>query len=513
MVGNHHPNQKIVGLRELGQQAERYREEGLKVVLCHGTFDLIHPGHIRHLTKARQFGDRLLVTTTADRFVMKGPGRPVFPEALRAESLAALAVVDGVAIVEDTTAIPAIRIIRPGVYVKGSDYADAREDITGNIRREEAEVHAVGGEVRFTDDVTFSSSRLINQYLDVFTPETQAYLNRFKECHREKELVESIQALGHRKILVFGEAIIDEYCMTETLGLTGKSHTVVSCRYIDTEQFAGGSLAVANHLSGFVEQVGLITGVGQDERQNAFMKEALANNVDARFFKYETAPTLVKRRYVNHDITKLFEVYFQDPNPLTPRVEADLCQWIADHAGDYDAVVVADYGNGLISPLMVEAICKHARFLAVNTQINSGNHCHHVINRYPRADFISLNECEVRLATHNRSDPMEGLARSIGKRLSARWMAITQGMKGAVLLDIESGRTYNAPPLSTRVVDRIGAGDAFLALAGLCLSGNLSPEVALFVGSAAAAIDVQIVCNRECIHPVTLYKYISTLMK
>ncbi|HIJ84129.1 MAG: cytidyltransferase-related domain [Magnetococcales bacterium] len=512
MVGNH-PNNKIVSLQELGRQAQSYRDAGLNVVLCHGTFDLIHPGHIRHLTEARGFGDRLLVTVTADRFVKKGPGRPVFPGSLRAESLAALAVVDGVAVVEDVTAIPAIRIIRPRVYAKGSDYVDAKDDITGNIRREQAEVHGVGGEVRFTDGVTFSSSRLINQYLDVFTPETQAYLNDFKSVHQEKELIESIQSLGDRKILVFGEAIIDEYCTTTPLGLTGKSNTILACRYIETEQFAGGSLAVANHLAGFVQRVGLVAGIGRDERQNTFMKEALADNVDDHFFHYETAPTLTKRRFVDTDINKLFEVYYQDPNPLTPKLEAEICQWIATHAGDYDAVVVADYGNGLISAAMVEAICKHARFLAINTQINSGNHCHHVINRYHRADFISLNECEVRLATHNRHDPIEGLARDVGHRLSARWVAITRGMKGAIMLDLDSGLTYDAPPLSTRVVDRIGAGDAFLAIAGLCLAGNLPPDVALFMGSTASAIDVQIVCNRESIHPVTLFKYVSTLMK
>ncbi|HAT50174.1 MAG: adenylyltransferase/cytidyltransferase family protein [Nitrospirae bacterium] len=512
MVGSH-PDKKIVSLQELGQQAQRYREEGFHVVLCHGTFDLLHPGHIRHLTKAKEFGDRLLVTVTADRFVKKGPGRPVFPGTLRAESLAALAVVDGVAIVEDVTAIPAIQTIRPKVYAKGSDYVDAKDDISGNIRREQAEVHGVGGEVRFTDGITFSSSRLINQYLDVFTPETQAYLNDFKSIYNEKKLIESVQSLSSKKVLVFGEAIIDEYCLTTPLGLTGKSNTSLACRYIETEQYAGGSLAVANHLAGFVNQVGLITGVGRDERQNSFMKNALAENIAEHFFHFETAPTLLKRRFVDADITKLFEVYYQDPNPTSPQLEADICQWIADHAGSYDAVVVADYGNGLISPAMVEAISKHARFMAVNTQVNSGNHCHHVIHRYPRADFISLNECEVRLATHNRHAPMERLARDIGHRLSARWIAITRGMKGAVMLDIASGKTYDAPPLSTRVVDRVGAGDAFLSLAGLCLAGDLPPDVALFIGSVAAAIDVQIVCNRESIHPVTLFKYVSTLMK
>ena len=74
-------------------------------------------------------------------------------------------------------------------------------------------------------------------------------------------------------------------------------------------------------------------------------------------------------------------------------------------------------------------------------------------------------------------------------------------------------KIYKTPALSTKVLDRIGAGDSFLSLSGLCLGGNLSSEVALFVGSAAAALDVQVVCNREPTIPVNLYKYIGTLLK
>jgi len=90
-------NHKIVPLDELAQIVSQLKAEGKKVVHCHGVFDLLHPGHILHFQAARGLGDILVVTITRDAYVDKGPGRPVFKERLRAESLAALEVIDYVA--------------------------------------------------------------------------------------------------------------------------------------------------------------------------------------------------------------------------------------------------------------------------------------------------------------------------------------------------------------------------------------------------------------------------------
>src|SRR5438445_7636962 len=102
---------KILTIAELAAWTHKFREEGRKVVQAHGTFDLLHLGHVRHLEAARQFGDVLVVTVTADRFVNKGPGRPVFGGELRAEMLATLEYVDWVAINDAADAVSAIERI------------------------------------------------------------------------------------------------------------------------------------------------------------------------------------------------------------------------------------------------------------------------------------------------------------------------------------------------------------------------------------------------------------------
>src|SRR3954449_4546275 len=109
------PRDKVRTLDEVAQISQQLRHFGKTVVQAHGTFDLMHLGHVRHLEAARKLGEVLVVTVTADRFVNKGPGRPVFTEWLRAEMLAALSYVDWVAINPSPDAVSAIDLIRPQV--------------------------------------------------------------------------------------------------------------------------------------------------------------------------------------------------------------------------------------------------------------------------------------------------------------------------------------------------------------------------------------------------------------
>ncbi|MFQ5451082.1 MAG: PfkB family carbohydrate kinase [Nitrospinaceae bacterium] len=504
--------EKILSLEKLACKAEEMRKLGRRVILCHGTFDLLHIGHIRHLQNARKEGDVLFTTITGDRFVNKGPERPVFPEHLRSENLAALACVDFVAINQAPTAVNVISMIRPHAYVKGKDYKNTGDDLTGNIIREKEAVEQYGGELIFTEDITFSSSNLLNENFGIFPPETKVYLKNFRQRYKDSNLIQMLKTLSRLRVIVVGDAIIDEYHYTTLLGQSGKgAHQ--SVQYNSREQFAGGALAVANHLSGFVESVTLLTGLGTGDNHESFIRSKLNQNITPHFHYFEDAPTIVKRRFVDDDLNKLFEVYIYNEQPTIKKLDREICSWLEKNTRDFDIVFVPDFGNGFISPGMIKTMCEKARFLVVNTQVNSGNRGYHVINRYPRADFVSLNGPELRMATHNRYDPLEGLAETVAEKLNTPFFAATLGSKGAFLLDRKEDAIHKIPVLSTKVLDRVGAGDAFLSLTGLCLGGGLPSDMGLFVGSAAAALDVQIVCNREPVAPTDLYKYITTLLK
>ena len=210
-----------------------------------GTFDLMQTGHVRQRRRGKLEGDVLMVTLTGDAYVNKGPGRPVFGEDLRAETLAALACVDFVAINYEQAAINAIARLRPHVYVKGSEYRAAMDDVTGNIEREKQAVESCGGEIFYTDEITFSSSSLLNEHFGVFPPETKDYLQTFRKSYGYNDVIGMVKGLAQLKVLVVGDAIIDQYHNIKTLGQVGKG-LMLAVKYESEEQFAGGSIAVAN---------------------------------------------------------------------------------------------------------------------------------------------------------------------------------------------------------------------------------------------------------------------------
>ncbi len=153
---------KIKVLEELSQIIKKLKSEGKKVVLCHGCFDLMHPGHIKYFQAARNMGDILVVTLTPDIYIDKGPGRPVFNQDLRAESIAALECVDYVAVNKWPTAEETLRLLRPDIYVKGQEFENL-EDKTGKIQKEYEVLKEIGAEMRFTYEIVFSSTKLLKQ--------------------------------------------------------------------------------------------------------------------------------------------------------------------------------------------------------------------------------------------------------------------------------------------------------------------------------------------------------------
>ena len=141
---------KILSLEMLGSIAQELRTKGTRLVLCHGAFDLLHPGHLRHFQEARRHGDSLFVTLDTDRFVDKAGG-PHFRMDMRAEMVAGIALVDYVGIVDAPDALPAISAIRPHLYVKGAEYKGQERDPKTKLYAECKAIEAIGGQVLFTE--------------------------------------------------------------------------------------------------------------------------------------------------------------------------------------------------------------------------------------------------------------------------------------------------------------------------------------------------------------------------
>ena len=504
---------KIISKNNLEEIAERKRK-GEKVVLCHGVFDLVHPGHIIHFEEAKKMGDVLVVSITEAEYVRKGPGRPYFDDEMRLKFLSAIACIDYVMLSESYTVDDIIKAVEPDLYVKGEEYAKAEDDLTGKIQEEIALVRKHGGDIAYTTGQVFSSTRLINHALPALTEEVREYTADFSKRHSLEDIKNLAERMEELEILVVGDSIIDEYLYCNVQGLMTKDRGY-SARYQYAEQYLGGTLAVARHLASFSHHVTLMSLIGMEEGIHSRILGELSNKMRVDMTYSNVFETIIKRRYVSlnekrEEVDKIFAVN-NLPMPMCIDEEAmgKFKERLKSQVAGYDAVILCDFGHGLIDQEVMEIIQKDAKFLALNCQTNSSNYGKNLITKYKRADVFALDQKELGLAFsdyHQREEEL--LLRLAGYFGSCGWL--TQGSQGAVA--VERQKLYPCPAFTLKVKDTIGAGDAFFALASLSAVVGASMETSTFMGNIAGALAANIVGNKEAVEKVNVLKYASTLL-
>ncbi|HTF03329.1 MAG TPA: PfkB family carbohydrate kinase [Bacteroidia bacterium] len=504
-------NPKIVSLEELGKITAALKKEGKTVAHCHGCFDLLHLGHIKHFEAAAKAADVLVVTVTPDRFVNKGPGRPVYTESLRIDAVAALEVVTYVALNKWETAVETIKIIRPDFYMKGQDYKNRQKDSTGNIGLEETAVESVGGQFYITEEILFSSSNLINEHFNPHDDSVQEFLSAFRKKYDVAQVIGEIEKLKNLRVLVIGDTIIDEYHYCRPLGKSSKSPTI-SSMYLREEVYAGGVLAIANHLEQYAGKVELITCLGDHNTQQDLIDAKLSPGVERKYFFRPDGPTPTKRRYLDLYMNiKLFEVTFMNDAYIAENLENEIIAHVQKRLPECDLILVSDFGHGLISPRIVKFLEGCGKYLAVNAQTNSNNYGFNYITKYNRADYISIDEKELRLPFGDQYGSIEQLIEKLKAISHANDIQITLGQQGSVYC--RNGAFSRTPAFATRVKDSVGAGDAVLSVTALCAANKVDPEIITFVGNCTGSLAVEIIGNEHPVYKKDLTKFITHFLK
>ncbi len=506
---------RILSKQEFLPIGEGLKNEGKRIVLCHGVFDLVHPGHLIHLEEAKSLGDVLVVSVTAARFVRKGPGRPFFDDELRLKFLSSLEPVDFVLLSESDTVEDIVELVKPSFYVKGEEYATT-EDLTGKIGFEAELVKKYGGDLYFTKGQCFSSTKLINNALPALTPEVKAFLNRLREQYSFEKIKGYVDKMKGLSLLVVGDIIIDEYVYCKLQGLMHKD-TGYSARYVDSEQFLGGALAIAGHAAEFSENVSLLSVVGTESPLHSLILNGLSNKMRVLLESGEQYQSIVKKRFIvrNEKRAELNKIFSINNLPTDPRIDEGLMRRFKSRLNDiisgFDAVLLADFGHGLIDREVMEIIQKKAKFLALNCQTNSSNAGLNLITKYHRADTFVLDQKELRLAFGDYSlGEREGLLKLQAHFKTKGWL--TQGSLGTTAVD-EDGELLHCPAFTLNVVDTIGAGDAFYTLAALSTLSGVPVLPGTFLANVAGALATNFVGNKESVGRVDLLKYANTLMK
>jgi bifunctional ADP-heptose synthase (sugar kinase/adenylyltransferase) len=503
----------ILTLEEAAIRCETLRAAGKTVVQSHGVFDLVHPGVVRHLEEARRQGDALVVTVAGDRALDDGAVRPIFPEQLRAENAAALAPVDFVCIVDEAAPRESLRLLNPDVFAQGQPLTSAERRMHRHLFGDSGTGVDLGSTGLYeTLELISSSPTLLGTFLDIYPDETRRFLHEFSRRRSFEQVRENLDALGELSVTLIGDSIVDEYHYCRALGKSAKSNLVVN-QYLSHEVFAGGALAIANHLAGVCREVRLVTLLGDSDSHEEFIRSHLRPNVQPVFFRRPDGPTIVKKRYLDQYLNqKLFEVNYLNVEPVGAEVEAAILEYLAATLTADDLVLVSDYGHGFITAPVIRALERLAPALAVNTQNNGANVGYNMITKYRSPHFVCLDESELRWAAQDKQGPIEEVLETMSRTLDCGCLITTLGKTGSIGV-VRGGDVNRTPIFSAKVVDTIGAGDAYFAFTAPLALRGVPLDLVSFVGNAAGAIAVKIVGNRRPVEKGELLEFAATLLR
>ena len=493
------------------------KAENKTIALCHGVFDLVHPGHMEHFEQASKIADVLVVSITAAKYVRKGPDRPYFNDSQRLKFLANIDYIDYVMLSEGYTVDDIVEVVEPDYYVKGAEYADENADVTANMKPERELVEKHGGKVVYTGGDVFSSTKLINRGMSALPEDVIAYMEKFKERYSMEDVLHYADKARKLKILIVGEVIIDRYTYCEVQGLMSKN-LAYSARESKTEDYLGGSLAVARHIASFCEDVTLISVIGDEERMLEKIQDGCKDykSLKLNLVQSHKFPTIIKHRYVsaNKKRTELEKVFVSNNIPRNPKIDEEALKQLIDKIEndikDYDAVFVCDFGHGLLDNTLMDVLQDGAKYLVLNCQTNSSNYGLNNITKYRKADVASLDQKELKLAFPQYAENEEKGIESLISKLGSKTIWLTRGSEGA--LGASDGIYEICPAFTLKVADTIGAGDAFYSIAGLFSASGADVKMSTMIGNIAGAIGTNIVGNKTAVGRADVLKFCSTLM-
>jgi bifunctional ADP-heptose synthase (sugar kinase/adenylyltransferase) len=504
---------KLETIEALAARCAALRSAGKTVVLSHGVFDLIHPGVVHHLEEARRQGDVLVVTVASDAALESGPVRPIFPQDLRAGSVAVLTPVDFVCIVDEAVPRESLRRLQPAVFAQGQPLTSAERHMHQHLFGNAGGGLDLGATGLYeTLELISSSSTLLSTFLDIYPDETRSFLREFSRQWRFEQVHACLEELKNLTVTLVGDTIIDEYHYSRPLGKSAKSNHVVY-QYQSHEVFAGGALAIANHLAGICREVRLVTLLGRDDSREEFIRANLRPNVSPVFFRRDDGPTVVKKRYIDqYQNQKLFEVNYLNTQSIGGGLQDAVLDYLDRELQRADLLLVSDYGHGFITAPIIERMERRAGALAVNTQSNGANVGYNMITKYRRPHFVCLDESEIRWAAQDKESPIEDVARAMAAQLECGCLITTLGKRGSIGLT-RSGTENCTPIFSSKVIDTIGAGDAYFAFTAPLALRGVPLDLVSFVGNAAGAIAVKIVGNRRPVEKGELLEFAATLLR
>jgi rfaE bifunctional protein kinase chain/domain len=469
-----------------------------KAIMCHGVFDIVHPGHVRHLLYAKSKADILIASLTADRHIDKGKYRPHVPQELRAVNLAAFELVDYVVIDEHATPIENLKVIQPDYFVKGYEY-NATGEVHARTQEEIETVQSYGGELLFSPgDIVYSSSNLINLAPPVLKLEKLLSLMDSEKITFDM-LRNCLDNMKGKRVHLVGDTIVDSYTYCAMIGGQTKTPTM-SVLFERKVDFIGGAAIVAKHMKSAGAEVVFSTVLGEDAHKDFVVDNLREAGVDCRPVIDATRPTVNKNAVVTGGY-RLLKIDTLDNSSISDQVLQQLTRTLRDTKTE--AVVFSDFRHGIFNrrtiPKLIEAI-PESTYRVADSQVASrwGN-----ITDFRGFDLITPNEREARFALADQDSGIRPLASGVFDAAQCKLLILKLGDRGVLTCRGEQHEKLDSffvvDSFVEKLVDAVGAGDALLAYATLAMLTGKNPVIASILGSIAAGCE----CEEDGNIPVT----------
>jgi cytidyltransferase-like protein len=449
--------------------------KGKSVGLCHGAFDILHLGHLKHLIKAKNNCDVLIVSLTADEFIKKGPFQPYFNIFQRAEALLSVKHVDYVYISNSETGEESIRLFKPKYYIKGIDYIGNSKDY--NLSKEKKKCKENKTKILFTKTEKFSSTKILNNFFIQFTDKQKKIIIKIKKNYSIKKILNIFSRLKKLKFALAGELIIDEYKFVEVIGTATKS-PIITSNFLFREKHLGGSMAAAIMLSEFINKVNYI--IPMNKKNYSFK---LRSNIKKLFCDLNFN-TVKKTRYVNYlKKNKLFQTNIINNSIIDQNYIKKFKNLLNTLKNKYPLIIL-DFGLGLIHKSISEKLSKENLYL--NVQTNSNNYGFNLLSRYKNYSYISINLREFELNFGVRINHYEEIRHFINKMPNVPF-SITLGAEGSIFVNKKREIIF-CPSFFSNPLDTTGCGDAYFIITSLLVRLDFDDEIVPFIGNCYAGL-------------------------
>lgn len=466
------------------------------VIICHGTFDIVHPGHIRHLQYASEKADILIASLTCDAHITKGKLRPFVPEELRAMNLAALEMVDYVVIDPNPTPLETLKELKPNYFAKGYDYF---EEVSPKTAEEIDVLESYGGEIIFTPgDVVYSSTALLESSRPRIASEKLLVLMESENVTFD-DLRSTLTKFSDLKVHVIGDTIVDSLTYCTLIGGGIKTPTL-SVKYEQQINFSGGAAVVAKHIKRTGAQVKFSTVLGDDALKDFVLNDLEDHGIECHFSIDKTRPTTQKNTIIS-DKYRMLKIDKVDNQPISDKTLKYFQKSLS--SSQASIFIFSDFRHGIFNrqtiPVLVKSVHENA-FKVADSQVATrwGN-----ILDFQGFDLITPNEREARFALAEQDMVIRPLALKLYKRAKCKYLILKLGSRGIITyrrsnIPSDFRAFFTIDSFANKVIDPVGSGDALLAYATLSLVTTKSEVIASILGSVAAGV----ACEQDGNNPV-----------